>query len=62
MSEIDLVEEVRLRRQKLMKDKYYASVDNLVDEAIDWQKQNAEQVVNLRKHEKEDADTELDAA
>jgi len=43
------VEEIRERRRKLIKEKYAGSISRLIDEAIRWQKQHPDRVVDLRK-------------
>jgi hypothetical protein len=43
------VEEIRERRKKLLKDNYNGSIDKFIDEAIKWEKQHSEKIVNLHK-------------
>jgi hypothetical protein len=44
-----IVEEIRSRRRKLMREKYHGSAEKLVHEAIEWARQHPERVIHARR-------------
>lgn len=46
------VEEIRSRRRKLLQEKYNGDINSLVDEAMNWQKENPDKIVSPKKNKK----------
>lgn len=40
------VDEIRARRKKLIKDNYDGDINKLIDEAIEWEKDNPDRVTS----------------
>ena len=44
-----IVEEIRSRRRRLMREKYHGSAEKLVREAIEWERQHPDRVIHARR-------------
>ncbi len=42
------VEEIRERRKKLIIDKYNGDIDKMINEAMEWEKENSNRVVSFK--------------
>ena len=42
------VEEIRERRKKLIIDKYNGDIDKMINEAMEWEKENLDRVVSFK--------------
>lgn len=46
------VEEIRARRRKMIKDKYDGNINKLIDEAMEWEKENSNRVASPKMKNK----------
>ena len=46
------VEEIRSRRRKLLREKYNGNINILIDEAMNWQKENPDKIDSPKRNKK----------